>query len=78
MLLGLGSEEGSRVSLLSPEDIPDYLIEIGTAQRPNKNVVRGYRVSVNLTAQSAKDSSVRRQAIARAVGRSLQRSAGGG
>ena len=73
LLEGLGTEERERVSILAPEELPDYIAALAPAPPPTESIVKGYRVRVSRAAVSPEEARVRRDQLAKLVARSLQR-----
>jgi hypothetical protein len=68
----LTDAERSRVSILKPEDLPDYISALAPPPPPEETMVRGYKVKVTKTAVSAEESQSRREMVARLVARSMK------
>ncbi|MDR3526084.1 MAG: type IV secretion system DNA-binding domain-containing protein [Rhizomicrobium sp.] len=60
-----------RVSYLTPEEIPDYIVALAPPPPRSERIVRGYRVKGAVSPASAEDGKVRRDAVARLIARSL-------
>lgn len=69
----LSPEERERVSILSPEDVPDFIAALAPAPAPTESIVKGYRVRVSHTSVSPEEAKERRDRLAQLVARSLQR-----
>lgn len=69
---GLGEDERARLSILDPEELPDFIASLGPTE-PELSVVKGYRVKVSQTAVSPEDAKARRVMLARLVAQSLNR-----
>jgi hypothetical protein len=70
---GLDAEALSRLTLLSPEEVPDYIAALAPPPAPTESVVRGYKVKVSHAQLSPAEAKARRETLARLVSRSLQR-----
>jgi hypothetical protein len=70
---GLDAEALSRLTLLSPEEVPDFIAALAPAPGPTESVVRGYKVKVSHAQLSPAEAKARRETLARLVSRSLQR-----
>lgn len=75
VLEGLTPEELVRVSVLAPEDVPDYIALLAPAPEPTETTVKGYRVRVSHTAVSPDEARERRDKLAKLVARSLRENA---
>lgn len=73
ILESLSADERERVSLLAPEDVPDFIAALSPAPAPTESMVKGYRVRVSHTAVSPDEAKERRDRLAKLVARSLQR-----
>lgn len=73
ILAGLTEDERTRLTVLSPEDIPDFIASLGPPPEPTETVVKGYKVRVSHTAVSPEDAKARRESLAKLVARSLDR-----
>lgn len=73
LLEALTAEERDRVSLLAPEDVPDFIASLAPAPAPAESVVKGYRVKLSHTAVSPAEAKERRDRLAKLVARSLSR-----
>ena len=69
----LSEAERGRLTILSPEEIPDFISAFATEQSPPETVVRGYKVKASATAVSPEDAISRRKTVARLVAESLGR-----
>jgi hypothetical protein len=69
----LSPEERERVSILAPEDLPDFIASLAPAPAPTACVVKGYRVRISHTAVSPQEAKDRRDRLAKLVARSLRR-----
>ena len=68
----LTAEERSRVAILKPEDLPDYISALAPPPPPEEMTVRGYKVKVTKMAVSPEESQSRREMLARLVARSMK------
>jgi hypothetical protein len=73
LLGGLSDDERGRITLLAPEDVPDFLARLGEPPPTTETVVKGYRVRVSHAEVSPQDARDRRDRIAGLVARSLSR-----
>lgn len=69
---GLTEDERARLSILDPEQLPDFIASLAPSE-PEASVVKGYRVKVSQTAVSPGDAKARRDMLARLVAQSLNR-----
>jgi hypothetical protein len=69
----LTENERRRVSLLAPEDVPDYIASLAPPPVPTESLVKGYRVRVTRTAVSPEEARERRERLTKLVARSLQK-----
>lgn len=67
--------ERAKVSVLAPEDLPDYIIELGAAPGGAEAVVRGYRIKVRRLPTGSAEAKARRDAVGRILARSINRRA---
>ena len=67
------AEERARVSVLYPEDVPDFVAAVAPAPEPAESVVKGYRVRLSRTAVPPEEARERRDRLAKLVARSLRR-----
>jgi len=74
VLDGLSEAERARVSILSPEQLPDYIADLAPPPASTENVVKGYRVKVSQTVVSAEEAKLRREQLAAVIARSVHRS----
>ena len=70
---GLPESELDRLTLLYPDDLPDFIASLAPAPAPEDNIVRGYRVKVSRTDVSPEEAKARRETLARLVAKSLDR-----
>lgn len=68
----LSAEEISRVSFLTPEEVPDFIASLAPPPAPTESVVRGYRVKVSHAAVSPEDAQARRDQLAKLMARTLR------
>lgn len=73
LLESLSATERDRVSLLAPEDVPDFVASLACAPPPTETMVKGYRVRVSHTEVSPEEAKSRRDQLAKLVARSLRR-----
>lgn len=71
LLDSLSEEERQRVTLLSPEEIPDLIASLAPLPEPTESVVKGYRVRTSYNATSPEEAKARREALARIIARSI-------
>lgn len=69
----LTDDERSRLAILDPEDLPDFIASLAPEGEPEANVVKGYRVKVSQTAVSPEETKARREMLARLMAQSLSR-----
>jgi len=69
----LADDERERVSLLAPEDVPDFIASLAPAPPPTESIVKGYRVRVSRTEVPPEEARARRDRLAKLVARSLSR-----
>jgi DNA helicase HerA-like ATPase len=70
---GLSQAQLARLSILYPEDLPDFIAGLAPAPDESERLVRGYRVKVSRSEVSAEEAKARRGALARLVSQSLSR-----
>lgn len=70
ILDGLSDEERPRVTILTPEEVPDYIAGLAPAN-PSETTVKGYKVRVSRTSISPDEARERRDTLARVVARSI-------
>jgi len=68
---GLSDEDRARLSVLYPDDLPDYFAAFAPSEPSSEPVVRGYRVKVNQQTVSPEEAKARREMIAKLVAQSL-------
>lgn len=68
----LSQEEQARVSLLAPEELPDFISALAAPPPPTETVVKGYKVRVNYVEASPQETRLRRDQLARILAKSLQ------
>ncbi len=78
LLETLSAEERERVSLLAPEDLPDFIAALAPAPPPEEKLIKGYRVRVSHAEVTPEEAKTRRDQLARLVARSLGRGEGPG
>jgi hypothetical protein len=71
VLDGLPEDERSRLSFLSPEEVPDYIAALAAPPEPSESIVKGYRVKVSRTSVSPEMAKARREEVARLMTKSL-------
>jgi hypothetical protein len=72
---GLAAEELSRLAILLPEEVPDFLASLAPPPEDHETVVKGYKVRVSQTSTSPADARARRDALAKVIARSLGKQA---
>lgn len=70
---GLSEDALTRLAILYPDDLPDFITSLAPAPAPEDNIVRGYRVKVSRTDVSPEEAKARRDTLARLVAKSLDR-----
>lgn len=70
---GLGEADLGRLTILSPEETPDFIAGLVAGAEPPDNFVRGYKVKARATAVSDEDAKARRETISRLVAQSIRR-----
>jgi hypothetical protein len=73
ILEGLAPEQAARVTIITPEEAPDFIAGLSPPPDPSESTVRGYKVRVSQAAVSPAEARARRETLARLVARSLQR-----
>jgi site-specific DNA recombinase len=73
VMAGLTPDELARLSILYPDDLPDFIGSLAPSPEPDANIVKGYRVRVSRTDVSPEEAKARRETLARLVGESLRR-----
>ncbi|UTP39771.1 type IV secretion system DNA-binding domain-containing protein [Phenylobacterium sp. LH3H17] len=68
---GLSEDALTRLTILYPDDLPDFIASLAPAPAPEDNIVRGYRVKVSRTDVSPEEAKARRDTLARLVAKSL-------
>lgn len=77
LLLGeLSEDQRQRVSLLSPEEVPDFIASLAPPPQPTESVVKGYKVRLSHATSSPEDTKARKDALARIIAQSLGRQDG--
>jgi hypothetical protein len=71
LLEDISDKERERVSVLSPEEIPDYIASLAPPPEPSETIVKGYRVRLSHTTASPEEAKSRRDALARVIVRSM-------
>lgn len=71
LIADLSSEERARVTLLMPEDVPDYLAALAPAPEVRESTVRGYRVKVSHASVSPDEAKLRRAQLGKIIARTL-------
>ena len=61
----------SRVSFLTPEELPDLISSLAPIPEPTERIVKGYRVKGSVTATSPEEARARHDAVARLIAKSL-------
>ena len=62
-----------RLTILSPDELPDFFATLALQQEPAETVVKGYRVKVSRTDISPEEAKARREVLAKLVAKSLGR-----
>lgn len=75
MPLTFSESERSKVDVLTPEEIVDYIADLARPAEGAEAVVKGYRVKLRRVQASVEEAKSRRDAVARVVARSLSRGA---
>jgi len=70
---GLDDVALARLTILYPDDVPDFLASFGATAESGPPLVKGYRVVATRTRISADEARVRRDALARLVAGSMRR-----
>jgi hypothetical protein len=73
LLNNLTDDERKQVTCLTPEEVPDFIASLVPPPKPAEEVVKGYRVRVSYNDTSPEEARARRTALARIIGRSLDR-----
>ncbi|MDR5728909.1 MAG: hypothetical protein RB191_15945 [Terriglobia bacterium] len=63
--------ERERVTFLTPEELPDFILSLAPPPETSERVVKGYRVKGSFRKTSAEDAKVRQEAIAKLVAKSI-------
>jgi hypothetical protein len=71
LLEDLPEEERGRVSILSPEEIPDYIASLASPVQATETIVKGYRVRVAHKPGTPAETAMRRDQVARVIAKSL-------
>jgi len=61
----------ARVTLLTPEEVPDYIAGLAPPPDPEESRVRGYKVRLSRTTVTPEEAKGRREQLARLVARSM-------
>lgn len=72
LLEGFADNERERLTVLSPEDVPDFIAALAPPPEPTETVVKGYRVRVSHNALSTGEAKARREALMRIFAESLR------
>jgi len=70
---GLEPDELSRLTILYPDNVPDFVASLIESPAAQINLVKGYRVTVSRSDVAREEAAARRDALARIVAKSLQR-----
>jgi len=70
---GLSASDLERLTLLYPDDLPDFIASLSPVPDATENVVKGYRVRVSETGVSPDEAKARRETLARLVSQSMSR-----
>lgn len=73
LLEGLQDEERQHLSILAPEEVPDFIAALAPLPEPSESLVKGYRVKVSHSTTTPAEAQARRETLARVIGRSLKR-----
>lgn len=68
-----GAEELARVSVLAPEEIPDFIVDLAAPSAPTETIVKGYKVRVHRAQLSPQEARLRREQLAGILARSMKR-----
>jgi Type IV secretion-system coupling protein DNA-binding domain len=68
---GLSADELSRLAILLPEEVPDFLAGLAPPPADREAFVKGYKVRVSQTPTSPTDARARREALAKVIARSF-------
>lgn len=71
LLEGLQDDERQRLSILAPEEVPDFVAALAPLPDPSESIVKGYRVKVSHSTTTPAEAKARREALSRVIGRSL-------
>jgi hypothetical protein len=71
LLEGLSQGEQERITFLTPEGIPDFIVSLAPLSAPSVAVVKGYKVTVAHATTNPDDVRTRREAVAKVIARSL-------
>jgi hypothetical protein len=70
---GLSPSDRERLSILYPEELPDFIASLAPAPEEGERLVKGYRVKVSRTAVSPEEARARRETLAQLMSRSIGR-----
>jgi DNA helicase HerA-like ATPase len=71
VLAELSDAERQKVSVLAPEDVPEFIGGLGAPPVPQETVVKGYRVKVSHGSLPPQEAKARRERLARVIAQSL-------
>jgi hypothetical protein len=71
LLEGFSVDERARVSVLTPEAVPDFIAALAPPPSPTETIVKGYRVRVSHAATSPDEARARREQLGRIIAQSL-------
>ncbi len=71
LLEAVSEADRERVTLLTPEELPDFIASLAPPPEPSERVVKGYRVRGSLTSASPEEARARREAVTRLIAKSL-------
>jgi len=71
-LEGLSPEDAARVSVLTPEEVPDFIAELAAPHDPTTEIVKGYKVKVSRTTLPLDEARRRRGEIADVLARRMR------
>lgn len=72
ILEALSEDKRKRVSFLTPEEIPEYLLSLAPKVAPKQTTVRGYKVKVSQAGTSPEEIRERREVVAKVIARSIR------
>ncbi|MBV8799244.1 MAG: type IV secretion system DNA-binding domain-containing protein [Alphaproteobacteria bacterium] len=64
--------ERSRVTFLTPEQIPGFVASLAPPPEPTERIVKGYRVKGGFTQMAAPDAEARQEALAKLIASALE------